>query len=188
MSELDKAKKAMENVSNSAHSANEAFNNLSQEARAIVEKYAEHQEKINDPSQVFSYFFDRDGKEKVETYKVKKKVKKYKQDNINKDKTIEYEEDETIDTGKIKLSFPNETIQGESQSMILYMRNNLKSTVELDPYTLDKHLTITEYPKKLKSKEYGRLRLTFSPSFKRFEALTEELGQWGFNYVILAKE
>ncbi|MGZ5484824.1 MAG: hypothetical protein ACXWFB_02785 [Nitrososphaeraceae archaeon] len=34
-------------------------------------------------------------------------------------KTIEYEEGKLQDNGRIKLEFPNETLQGESQSMIL---------------------------------------------------------------------
>src|SRR5688500_487986 len=181
---LDNAKEAMLNVSTASHNA---ANSLDEMNKKIIEKYAEVQEAINDHSKVFSYFFDKDGKEPIETYKKKRKVTKYRQDPNNNNKTIEYEEEHDIDTGKINISFPNETVQGESQSIVLYMRNNLKSTVELYPYTLDKHLTITEYPKQLRSKEYGRIRLTFSPSFKRFEALTEELGKWDFNYSILTK-
>src|SRR5688572_10792223 len=188
MSNIDKVKESMENVSNAAHDTSNSLQQMSEEAKKqVIEKYAEVQEAINDHSKVFSYFFDKDGKEPIETYKKKRKVTKYRQDPNNNNKTIEYEEEHDIDTGKINISFPNETIQGESQSIVLYMRNNLKSNVELYPYTLDKHLTITEYPKQLRSKEYGRIRLTFSPSFKRFEALTEELGKWDFNYSILTK-
>lgn len=177
--ELDRAKAAMENVSNAAH---DSANALEQMKEKIIERISE---PITEHGKVFSYFYDKEGKEQIETYKEKKKIKKYKQDENNK--TIEYEDEAIIDTGQISISFPNPTVQGESQSIVLYMRNNLKSNVELYPYTIDKHLTITEYPKQLKSKEYGRIRLTFSPSFKRFEALTEELGKWGFNYAILTK-
>src|SRR5688572_8585143 len=129
---------------------------------ATIEKYAEYQENINSPTQILSYFYDKEGNEPLP--------------ESQKEKILH------------DLRFPKDkaTMQGESQSMQIYVRNNLeRNIVELSPYTRDKHLTVTEYPEQLNPREIGKIRVTFAPTYNRYDALDTT---FGFNIALRIKE
>lgn len=122
-----------------------------------IERYAEAQEtKISSPDQVTSYYYDEYGKEPI---------------------PLSDKPDVNID-----IKIPKPTLQGESSSIVFYVKNNLeRNTIELMPFVMDKHVTFSEYPKELKPQELGLVRLTFSPTYRRYDALNT---MFGFNYVL----
>lgn len=134
--------------------------NKEKETQLIKERYTEHMEKVNSVNEVLTYYLDPEGKE---PYKLSNK----------KDVLIETE-------------IQDEVLQGESGSYILYVKNNLtrNTLVNIEPFAFDKHLLFTEYPKELKPQEVGKIRLTFAPSYTRFDALNTN---WGLNYSLKIK-
>jgi hypothetical protein len=64
----------------------------------------------------------------------------------------------------------------------LYVRNAHHYPMELRPVTLDKDLTITEYPEFLEPGQSGKVVLQFSPSADRIKPL--EGGQWDFEKIV----
>ena len=66
-----------------------------------------------------------------------------------------------------------------------YVKNDHKFPMELRPSTLDKDLTITEYPEFLDPGEVGLVRFAFSPSADRISPLVG--GSWDFAQVVYSK-
>ena len=67
----------------------------------------------------------------------------------------------------------------------VYVRNEHVYPMELRPMTLDKDLTITEYPEFLEPQEIGLVRFAFAPSANRIKPL--EGGSWSFTMVVYSK-
>ena len=89
-----------------------------------------------------------------------------------------------LDFGEEALKHP--PIAGEtSVTTIVYLQNNHKYPMELRPVTLDKDLTISEYPEFLEPGEIGLARFTFAPSADRVKPLTG--GNWDFTKIIYSK-
>lgn len=90
--------------------------------------------------------------------------------------------------GNFKVSFgnvepPRAGIDSIYQS--IYVKNVHHYPMELRPVTLDKDLTITEYPEFLEPDEIGKVTLAFSPSEDRIKPL--EGGSWDFEKIVLPK-
>jgi hypothetical protein len=132
-------------------------NEESNKDKVIIERYAEAQEtKVSSPDQVTSYYYDEKGQEPIP--------------------------ESDLPDVKIDIKMTDATLTGESRSAEFYVKNNLeRNIIELIPYSLDKHVSFSEYPKELKPQEIGLMRLTFSPSYKRLDGLKTN---WGFNYVL----
>ena len=64
----------------------------------------------------------------------------------------------------------------------VYVRNDHKWPMELFPMTLDKDLTITQYPDFLEPGEMGLVRFAFSPSADRIRPF--EGGCWDFTKIV----
>jgi hypothetical protein len=67
----------------------------------------------------------------------------------------------------------------------VYVRNDHNYPMELKPLTLDKDLTITEYPDLLEPGEIGLVKFAFAPSANRIKPL--EGGSWDFTMVVYSK-
>ena len=66
-----------------------------------------------------------------------------------------------------------------------YMKNDHQYPMELKPMTLDKDLTIPEWPEFLEPGEVGLVRFAFAPSANRVKPL--EGGSWDFTKVVYSK-
>jgi hypothetical protein len=64
----------------------------------------------------------------------------------------------------------------------VYVRNDHHYPMELKPMTIDKDLTISEYPDFLEPGEIGKVTFTFSPSEDRIKPL--EGGSWDFIKIV----
>jgi len=90
----------------------------------------------------------------------------------------------TLDFGEEALRNP--PIAGEtSVTTVVYVQNDFQYPMELRPVTLDKDLTISEYPQFLEPGEVGLTRFTFAPSADRVKPLTG--GNWDFTKIVYAK-
>lgn len=72
-----------------------------------------------------------------------------------------------------------------SISTVVYMKNDHDYPMELKPSTLDKDLTITEYPEFLEPGQIGRVTFAFSPSIDRIKPLLG--GSWDFSKIVYSK-
>lgn len=80
----------------------------------------------------------------------------------------------------------NPPVAGEDTvTTTVYVRNDHQFPMELKPMTLDKDLTITEYPEFLEPGGIGLVRFAFSPSIDRIRPL--EGGSWDFTKVVYSK-
>ena len=75
-----------------------------------------------------------------------------------------------------KIRFPITKV-GESSNIVMTVENDLVAdSIELIPFTEDREVTITEYPRKLGVSESGKVVWTFSPSKDRNKSLDCEFG------------
>jgi len=75
-----------------------------------------------------------------------------------------------------KIRFPITKV-GESSNIVMTVENTLVAdNIELIPYTEDKEVTITKYPRKLKVGESGEVIWKFSPNKDRNRSLDCEFG------------
>ncbi len=75
-----------------------------------------------------------------------------------------------------KIRFPITKV-GESSNVVMTIENDtVADNIELIPYTEDKEVTITEYPRNLGVGESGKVIWKFSPSKERNESLDCEFG------------
>jgi hypothetical protein len=94
-------------------------------------------------------------------------------------------------TGNYQVDFgvevrENPPIAGvDTVTTTVYVRNDHQYPMELKPLTLDKDLTITEYPDLLEPGEIGLVRFAFAPSANRIKPL--EGGSWDFTKVVYSK-
>jgi hypothetical protein len=90
----------------------------------------------------------------------------------------------TLDFGEIAQKNP--PIAGETSiTTVVYVQNDHEYPMELRPVTLDKDLTISEYPQFLEPGEIGLARFTFAPSADRVKPL--EGGTWDFTKIVYSK-
>lgn len=114
-------------------------------------------------NELLSYYYDADAK------------KKLPQDN-----TGSYTVDFTADVHE------NPPVAGvDTVTTVAYVRNDTQYPMELKPMTLDKDLTITEYPEYLEPGEIGLVRFAFAPSVDRIKPL--EGGSWDFTKIVYSK-
>ena len=96
-----------------------------------------------------------------------------------------------VTTGNYEVDFgpevrENPPIAGlDTVTTTVYVRNDHQYPMELKPMTLDKDLTITEYPEFLEPQEIGLVRFAFAPSADRIKPL--EGGSWDFTKVVYSK-
>jgi len=75
-----------------------------------------------------------------------------------------------------------ETIPGQKKVREIYAKNESADRIILrQPYTGDKELHITDFPKNLFNQESGKVTLMFNPNENRIEALKTD---WGFDVVV----
>ena len=75
-----------------------------------------------------------------------------------------------------KIRFPITKV-GESSTVVMTVENPLVAdSIELIPYTEDREVTITKYPRKLGVGESGEVIWKFSPGKERNESLDCEFG------------
>ena len=95
------------------------------------------------------------------------------------------------DQGNYTVDFGPETrknppVAGQSSvTTIAYVRNEHDFPMELRPMTLDKDLTIPEYPEFLEPGQVGKVTFAFAPSIDRIKPLTG--GSWDFTKIIYNK-
>jgi hypothetical protein len=70
-------------------------------------------------------------------------------------------------------------------STAVYVKNTHQYPMELKPMTLDKDLSIIEYPQFLEPGEIALVRFAFSPSADRIKPL--EGGSWDFTKIVYTK-
>jgi hypothetical protein len=70
----------------------------------------------------------------------------------------------------------------DSVHTTIYVRNEHHYPMGLQPQTIDKDLTITEYPDLLEPGQMGKVTLTFAPSEDRVKPL--EGGSWDFTKIV----
>jgi len=74
------------------------------------------------------------------------------------------------------------SVPGEKKIKELYAKNESRDrAVFRQPYSIDKDLTITDYPTNLMAKEVGIVTLSFEPKKERIDAMHSS---WGFDIII----
>jgi hypothetical protein len=114
-------------------------------------------------NKLLSYFYDAEAKQK-----------------LPQDRSGNY----NVDFGPQAREHP--PVAGEDTvTTTVYVRNEHEYPMELKPSTIDKDLTITEYPEFLEPGEVGLVKFAFSPSADRIKPL--EGGSWDFTKIVYTK-
>lgn len=87
---------------------------------------------------------------------------------------------QTDTSGRVVLDFGRNK-PDEVKELQLFVRNEGKYIMELNPYSDDEDLVITKYPRILQPNEVGEVKLTFTPKAGRIIPLRS---QWGFELTI----